>query len=319
MRYSSSPAAPWPSSALTTRCPALSRMADIDGRSGVDPPGPKLRPAVPTCLRHRMAFATGLLSEHPLLVQSNLIQSMSPTATSRILGGRRGGAWGMVEVNCPRGHAVQSVAAYCHVCGTKIPPPPPPPASQESAPPPRTNPFAVASLVLGIVTLGIGSILAIIFGFIARVQVRDSKGHQKGRGMATAGIILGFLGILLPGIILVALLAPNSHNASSGSDYVDPAGQLAFQATCDSAEADQSLMSTVGHGASDASPIPTVTSDVGTPAQFDQLNSDVSSFNNDLQSQSNQAVSDLNTIVSDCTSLGYKAASASTGASGNSG
>ncbi len=58
--------------------------------------------------------------------------------------------------------------------------------------------FAIASLVLGIlafiplvgVLLGI---LAIIFGVIARRQIKNQE--FKGRGLATAGIILGVLGI----------------------------------------------------------------------------------------------------------------------------
>ncbi len=71
----------------------------------------------------------------------------------------------------------------------------------------RTNALAVASLVLGIVwVFGIGSILAVIFGFVARRQIRQSGGHESGEGMALAGLILGFLGVL--GLLLwIALFA----------------------------------------------------------------------------------------------------------------
>lgn len=71
----------------------------------------------------------------------------------------------------------------------------------------QTNGLAVASLVLGIIwVLGIGSILAVIFGFVARRQIRQSGGRQSGGGMALAGIILGFIGVL--GLILwIALVA----------------------------------------------------------------------------------------------------------------
>ena len=55
-----------------------------------------------------------------------------------------------------------------------------------------TNGLSIASLVLGIVWfLGIGSVLAVIFGFVARRQIRASGGRQTGEGMALAGIILG--------------------------------------------------------------------------------------------------------------------------------
>ena len=59
-----------------------------------------------------------------------------------------------------------------------------------------TNGLAIASLVLGLVgifTCGIGSVIAIILGFVSRDQIKRSWGRQTGSGMATAGIILGFL------------------------------------------------------------------------------------------------------------------------------
>ena len=69
-----------------------------------------------------------------------------------------------------------------------------------------TNGFAIASMVLGIVWIyWIGSVLAIIFGFIAYSQIKER--NQAGRGMATAGLILGFIGIalLVLTILVVAL------------------------------------------------------------------------------------------------------------------
>jgi hypothetical protein len=74
----------------------------------------------------------------------------------------------------------------------------------------KTNGFAVASLVLGIVWLwGTGSILAIIFGFIATNQIKERR--EKGSGMAKAGIILGVIGI----IILVVTLASSNGSSSN--------------------------------------------------------------------------------------------------------
>ncbi len=60
---------------------------------------------------------------------------------------------------------------------------------------------------------GVGSILAVIFGFVARKQIRESGGRQGGGGMALAGIILGFVGIagLILWIILIAVVT-NSIN-----------------------------------------------------------------------------------------------------------
>jgi hypothetical protein len=66
--------------------------------------------------------------------------------------------------------------------------------------------MAVASLVLGIVgCLTITAIVAIVLGFIARNQIDQSGGVQKGRGMAIAGIVLGFVWIGLAVIRVIAI------------------------------------------------------------------------------------------------------------------
>jgi Domain of unknown function (DUF4190) len=75
--------------------------------------------------------------------------------------------------------------------------------------PPRTNGLSVASLVLGILGVYplwvIGPILALIFGFVGKSQIDRSHGAQKGRGMAIAGIILGFVGAAISvGVIIAA-------------------------------------------------------------------------------------------------------------------
>lgn len=68
-----------------------------------------------------------------------------------------------------------------------------------------TNGLAVASLVLGIIWLyWVGSILALIFGYVARKQIRER--NQSGEGLATAGIVLGWIGVGT--LVLVLLLVP---------------------------------------------------------------------------------------------------------------
>lgn len=81
-------------------------------------------------------------------------------------------------------------------------PGPLPPPGQYSAPR-RTNGFAVASLVLGIVgCFVVTPVLAIVFGVIARKRIAASGGTQDGKGLATAGIVLGALWIpLLVGVV----------------------------------------------------------------------------------------------------------------------
>ena len=69
--------------------------------------------------------------------------------------------------------------------------------------------LATASLVLGIIglcpyTLGILPLLAVIFGHIALNTINKSGGVIQGKGMAKAGLIMGYLGIALLALILIA-------------------------------------------------------------------------------------------------------------------
>ncbi len=67
-----------------------------------------------------------------------------------------------------------------------------------------TSGLAVASMVLGILWIyWVGSLLAVIFGHIALGNIKKSAGLQQGRGMAIAGVVLGWVGI---GFLLLAIL-----------------------------------------------------------------------------------------------------------------
>jgi hypothetical protein len=89
-------------------------------------------------------------------------------------------------------------------------PPPGPPGAWPAAPYPyagqSTNGLAVTSLVLGLLgvfTCGVGSVIGIVLGFVSRDQIKRSWGRQTGSGMATAGIILGFLGAAFWLVIMI--------------------------------------------------------------------------------------------------------------------
>lgn len=82
-----------------------------------------------------------------------------------------------------------------------------------SQPSPGTNGLAIASMVLGILWLyWIGSILAVIFGHIALSQHKRSQ--QGGKGMAIAGLVLGYIGVATLAICGIVLAA-----ASGSSGY----------------------------------------------------------------------------------------------------
>jgi hypothetical protein len=54
--------------------------------------------------------------------------------------------------------------------------------------------MAVASLVLGILWLcTVGSVLALVFGYLALRQIDERR--EGGRGLAVAGIVLGWIGV----------------------------------------------------------------------------------------------------------------------------
>jgi hypothetical protein len=86
---------------------------------------------------------------------------------------------------------------YIYPPGYGPPPGQAPPVYQAVpvAQPVKTNGLAIASLVLGILWLWwIGSALALVFGYAAKNQIDLSGGTQGGRGLAIAGIVLGWVG-----------------------------------------------------------------------------------------------------------------------------
>jgi hypothetical protein len=88
--------------------------------------------------------------------------------------------------------------------------------------PRRTNGLAIASLACacgGIIPFlfGIPCLLGIIFGFVARRQIRNAGGAQDGAGLALAGIIVGFclIGLFILVIILLAIFDPSTKPVSA--------------------------------------------------------------------------------------------------------
>jgi hypothetical protein len=98
-----------------------------------------------------------------------------------------------------------------------LPPPysPPPPPGAVSG----MNGFAIASLVASVALFGFGSFLGIVLGYVARRQIARTGGRQDGEGLATAGIILGWIGLAVGlacviGFIVLATVAAESGMAA---------------------------------------------------------------------------------------------------------
>jgi hypothetical protein len=82
-----------------------------------------------------------------------------------------------------------------------------PPPGQLAAAVSQTNGLAIASLLLAVLWMaGIGAVLALVLGYRARSEIKKSAGRQAGSGLATAGITLGWIGImiLVAGVILIS-------------------------------------------------------------------------------------------------------------------
>ena len=90
------------------------------------------------------------------------------------------------------------------------------------APPPqvKTNSLAIASFVLGIVWIyWIGSILALVFGYLALRQIRQANGWQEGRGLALAGVVLGWIGVAVLALVLVVTAMVANGDDDAGDQF----------------------------------------------------------------------------------------------------
>jgi hypothetical protein len=93
---------------------------------------------------------------------------------------------------------------------TPLPQSSPPPVPSPLAP--RSAPVAIWSLVLGIFSFVCGGFItaipAIICGHVGRSTIRRSGGALSGMGLATAGLILGYVALALNIILIPMLLIP---------------------------------------------------------------------------------------------------------------
>lgn len=122
---------------------------------------------------------------------------------------------------CSRcGQAVTEGAAACPACGqvtafanagSAALPPQTPIGTEVPVAAQKTSGMAIASLIFGILFLFPLNILAIVFGHISLSQIKKSAGRLGGRGIAIAGLVLGYLGLaMIPFILIVAAIAiPN--------------------------------------------------------------------------------------------------------------
>jgi DUF1707 SHOCT-like domain/Domain of unknown function (DUF4190) len=88
-------------------------------------------------------------------------------------------------------------------------------------PPSGTNSMAIASMVLGVAeffTGGLTAIPAVVCGHIARRQMKQTA--QRGDGLATSGLVLGYMAIIFWSVLIAASLVgvaiSIAHNGQIG-------------------------------------------------------------------------------------------------------
>ena len=69
------------------------------------------------------------------------------------------------------------------------------------APAARTSAWAIISLIAGIAAFtilpGLGTVFALIGGYVAKKEIRNGNGMVTGSGMATWGLVLGWISVAL--------------------------------------------------------------------------------------------------------------------------
>ena len=109
-----------------------------------------------------------------------------------------------------------------------------------TSPEQKTNGMSIASLVSGILGLtmcpGLGSLLALIFGYIGRGQIKRSEGREGGNGFAIAGLVMGWIGMVLVIATVVAIsigaIALFNFAGSDGfEDIIEDGGVVLLEGT----------------------------------------------------------------------------------------
>jgi type IV pilus assembly protein PilA len=103
------------------------------------------------------------------------------------------------------------------------------PSPHAPAPDAETSGMAIGSLICGLFFLVLpAAIAAVILGHISHSQIRKSMGRLKGQGLATAGLILGYMGIaVIPFILIIAALAiPNLLRARMAANESAAVGSV---------------------------------------------------------------------------------------------
>ena len=92
----------------------------------------------------------------------------------------------------------------------------------------KTSGKAIGSLVCGIINIFPMFVVAVILGHMSISEINKSGGRLKGRGLAIAGLVLGYLGVVaIPFILIIAAIAiPNLLRAKISANEASAIGSV---------------------------------------------------------------------------------------------
>jgi competence protein ComGC len=141
------------------------------------------------------------------------------------------------------GNSINAQDQFCRVCGRQV-------LAQSEVPvgavpaqppsPPETSGKAIVSLISGLFLFFFPfSVVAIIFGHLSLSEIGKSAGRLTGRGMAIAGLVLGYAGVaFIPMVLIIAAIAiPNLLRARMAANESSAVASVRTLNTAESAYA----------------------------------------------------------------------------------
>ena len=156
------------------------------------------------------------------------------------------------------GSTLADGSLFCKVCGSAVSTPGAPLTPPGSFTLQQTDGKAIASLILGFFFFFLpAAVVAVILGHLSLSEIRKSAGRLKGEGLAIGGLVLGYMGLaVIPILIIAAIAIPNLLRARIAANESTAAKTLRLLVVAEISYASAhpgegyscSLHNVVGHG-----------------------------------------------------------------------